>query len=225
MNYKILFDESVLDDFIKNFYDVPLEDEYLYVALFARKKYCKTLKSTSTDKMQLKRFTARPDNLKNKIKQLEVPLGCYQLKNDTATQESLALYITANYRSMKKANKEMLKGLAETISNDRYYSNIQAEALSMIQRSVGTRRYVDFDIDNKEVDLFLIKNILPDNAYKILETRGGYHVLVEPKLCPKTKWYEEIKTVFKADLDSVKPDLIPVPGTTQGMFVPRFINI
>ncbi len=58
---------------------------------------------------------------------------------------------------------------------------------------------------------------------KILETRGGYHVLIKLSLIPddiKKTWYNKLASLA----DVVGDTLIPIPGTFQGGFMPRFIR-
>lgn len=124
----------------------------------------------------------------------------------------------------------------DLINNKNY--NIHAEALSCIQQSKRRGCYVDFDIDNKNIDLNLIRLIIPRNSYNILETRGGYHLLVNPQLADKpfyttlngiksknqtNDWYIQIKRVFQ--VDQVGDQMMPVPGCVQGGFVPRFVDV
>lgn len=199
------------------------------MSLFARKKYCKE-EIKSNDKTQLKRFVSNKELLLNKIKQLEVPLGAWKLKNGDAPQESLALYITTNPRCMKKATELMGKKCWDLMKGENY--NIHAEALSCIQKSKSRTCYVDFDIDDKEIniDLNWMDNVVGKDNYIVLETRGGYHILVEPdkatsyrlKEFNEKNWYQLIQKKYPVDQSG--DQLIPVAGTYQGGFVPRFIN-
>ena len=90
--------------------------------------------------------------------------------------------------------------------------------------------YVDFDIDDKEIDLdeiWLDKEV-GENNYTIIETRGGYHLLIEPEEASKYRqsrfndknWYQKIQKKYPVDQSG--DQLIPVIGTYQGGFVPRF---
>jgi len=221
MKYEIIKDQQELDKFIEWLPDLK-EYEKFYVALFARKKYDKALQSTSSDKMQLKRLLVTKENMVHKIKQLEIEYGLYKLKNTIATQQSLAIYITPNPRCMIKAHNDMLLRTAKAITTGNYFYNLHAEAMSCIQRAKSKSYVVDFDIDTKDVDLGDINYILPYTAYNILETKGGYHILVKPEEAPKNNWYKEIVNKFKCD--QIGDQMIPVPGCTQGNFIPKFIE-
>lgn len=240
MKYEIIKDLGKLEAFINWLPDLQNHEKF-YIALFARKKYDSILQSTSTDKMQLKRILSDKEHMVDKIKQLEIDYGLYKLKNTVATQESLALYITPNPRCMIKAHNDLLLRTAKAITTGNYFYNLHSETMSCIQRSKAKSYIVDFDIDDKEIDISLIKNILIEDCYDILETRGGYHILVNPKkasevnkqiqerkmLGYETKypfnWHKAITALFKCD--QVGDQMIPVPGCTQGNFIPQFVKI
>ena len=225
MNHKIITDESILKDFIDWLPDLESTEKF-YVALFARKKYDETLQSTASDKMQLKRLLCNKENIIHKLRQLEIEEGLYLLKDRVATQKSLAVYITPNPRCMVKANKDMLLRLAKAVCNQNFFHNIHAEALSCVQRSKSYAHVVDFDIDDKTIDLNLMKNIMHRDCYEILETRGGYHILVNPvlagKIAKSKNWYSAIQNTFPCDITG--DQMIPIPGCTQGEFTPKFIK-
>jgi hypothetical protein len=219
MNYLIIKDEHRLQEFIKWLPDLE-ENEKYYVSLFARKKYCQD-KIKSNDKTQLKRFISNKERLFEKVKQLECEFGSYQLRGVAVPQESLVLYINPNPRNMKKATFGLMKKCVDLLQTDGNNYNVHAEALSCIQRSKGKSHFCDFDIDTKDVDLRKLENILPKEAYDVLETRGGYHILVKTRLAPKTKWHIIIRETF--DVDQIGDQLIPVCGCCQGGFVPFFL--
>lgn len=229
MNYKIINDEEKLIEFINWLPDLK-ENEVFYLSLFARKKYCSEL-IKSNDKSQLKRFIANKGNMLFKIKQLELPLGLYQLKNGDVPQESLVLYIHPTPRCMKKANTLMGKKCWDL--KDSSHFNLAAEAMSCIQKSKIKNGFVTFDIDFKEgIDLRKIRHILPIriknnvDIYNIIETRGGYHILINSKFASfyNSNWYKQIIETFPVDTQSGTGDkMSPMPGTVQSKFIPRLL--
>lgn len=220
MNYKIIKNERALREFIEWLPDLQ-EDEKYYLSLFARKKYCENI-IKSNDKTQLKRFVSNKERMYDKIKQLECEVGAYKLKDTPVPQQSLVLYITPNPRNMLAATHEIIIKAAVLLKNKSHNYNIHAETMSCIQRSKSKSYFCDFDIDDKTVDLDFLLKILPRNTFEIVETRGGYHVLVNTRLAPKDiKWHQIIRDTFP--VDQVGDQLLPVPGCTQGGFTPRFI--
>jgi len=222
--YKIINDLEALKEFV-NWLPELKDNEQFYVCLFARKKYSATLKKAG-DKTQLKRFTSTKERLIEKIKQLEIPVGGYTLKGDTVPQDALVLYIMPNPRCMRRATEEMAHKCIDLITSDASNFNLHAHAMSCIQKSKSRRSkfVVDFDIDTKDIDLTPLNDIIPECSRTILETRGGYHILVRPDYVGDAKlWHNKIRELFV--VDQVGDQMIPVPGCIQGNFVPKFINI
>lgn len=228
MNYQIILDEQLLRAFIDWLPDL-LPNETYYGCLFARKKYCAEMVHSS-DKTQLKRFTGNKTNLFWKIKQLECELGAYRLKDREVPQEALALYMNPNPRDLIKASYAGIKDLADALQNKAVGFNPQQQAMSCIQRATGTKYFVDFDFDfpNKSAFRDIPEELLQfinRDAFHILETRGGFHVLVEPRKVEdefRNKWHQRLKSISD-NLDQVGDQLLPVPGCTQGGFCPHFI--
>lgn len=223
MNYQVIIDEDALKAFIDELPDNTVDERY-YFCLFARKKYCKDIKYIKSDKSQLARKVATKDRLFGKIRQMECKLGSYLQDDVSIPQEALALYINPNPRCMKRASIQCLQRLANIIGQDSPGFNPQAEAMSCIQRSCSRKVWTDFDIDTKEPGtLEKVQEILVDRScYKVLESRGGYHVLVDTKKVPAEAgkmWYPNLKKFA----DVVGDCMLPMPGTYQGGFVPRFI--
>lgn len=227
MNYQIIADEKKLLAFIDWLPELEKNEKY-YVSLFARKKYSDD-EIKSNDKTQLKRFTSDKNRMLDKIKQLELPMGAWKLDNGPAPQKSLALYITFNPRCMKQATELMGKRCWDLMKTENY--NLHAEALSCIQKSKSRSCYIDFDIDDKTIDLDedWLKTEIGEGNYVIMETRGGYHLLVQPEKATHfrqenfndKKWYQLIQK--KYPVDQAGDQLIPVVGTSQGGFVPQFL--
>jgi hypothetical protein len=253
--YSLIKDIDELEKFVEWLPDLK-EYEKFYICLFARKKYDPVLQSTASDKMQLKRDLVNKQDIIQKIKQWEIPVGLYTLKQTPATQQSLALYISPNPRCMIKAQGDLTQRITAAIIKGNYFHNPKAEAISSCQRSKAYNYIVDFDIDTKDIDLNLLKGVLLAHDYRILETRGGYHVLVYPERATASNkeihlikqgkkgaftieeldaraakygnsfplsWHKKITTLF--DVDQTGDQLIPVPGCTQGNYVPKFISI
>jgi S-ribosylhomocysteine lyase LuxS involved in autoinducer biosynthesis len=101
--------------------------------------------------------------------------------------------------------------------------------MSEIQKAKSRTVYVDFDFDVlDEMDASILFNkisgILNYECYSILRTRGGFHLLIQPEKVSKEiskTWYQSLKKLEGVDISG--DNMIPVPGCTQGEFVPYFI--
>lgn len=234
MNYEIIKDMAILNDFIEFLPDLEPHEQF-YVCLFSRSKYCNTIPGIThikTDKQQLKRFTATKETLIQKIQQLECPLGTYYQKQIQIPQESLALYINPNPRDFIKATRNGLIRfahlMAEQYNANRY--NPHQEIMSEIQKAKSRMVYFDMDIDGMDVEsMYIAKGIMSSiinlDCVSFLQTRGGFHVLVElakiDKQYSKT-WHNKMMSLLEVD---TKGDcMMPVPGCTQGNFTPKFIK-
>lgn len=225
MNYKIITDESKLKAFIDWLPNLENGETY-YVCLFSRSKYSTTQK-LSSDKQQLKRFTSNKEFLFEKIKQLEVEVGCYKQKTIGVPQESLALYITPNPRCLVKATKNALIKFANLVTEKYTGYNPHQEVMSEIQKSCSRKIYFDLDFDNVSIEEKkdeILKNINND-ACTFLQTRGGFHLLIELSKIENSfakNWYNNLTKIEWCDVRG--DNLMPVPGCTQGMFTPKLIN-
>lgn len=238
MNYQIITDEHALTDFVNNWLPELKTNECYYFCLFARSKYAKNEYGTNkfphikTDKAQLKRFVAtRKEYIVHKIKQLEVEFGAYKTKDgDDVPQEALALYVNPGPRNQKTAMFTLMKRLIDIqVSNGENF-NIHAEALSAIQKSKSKTSFIDFDIDSDNAEQEVFSKIdftkINQEAVHFLKTRGGMHILIETAKVKEEyskTWYQYFTKTF--DIDIKGDNMIPVPGTYQGGFTPRFIYI
>lgn len=220
--YKIIGNISVLEDFIKNTLPDLQPNEGYYVSLFARNKYYKELTHIKSDKAQLKRFTCNKENLIQKLKQLECPIGAYNQKHMIVPQQALAVYITINPRNYISAAHTSLITLSSLIANKAEGYNPHQHVMSDIQKSCSRKVYVDFDYDTEErPNSFLgkIYSTVPFGVTTIIKTRGGYHVLVDPLLLKTHRpdliktWYNSMKEI---GCDQCGDLMVPIPGCYQG---------
>lgn len=223
--YIIITDKEKLREFIEWLPDLK-NDECYYVCLFARSKYAKEY-GLSSDKQQLKRFTTSKEYLIEKLEQLEIQLDRYYQKHSPIPQQALAVYITPNPRSYVKATKESLKKFVDLITNEYNGYNPHQEVLSQIQVACGTKKYFDLDFDNTTIEEMkpMIDGKINEDCLTYVQTRGGFHLLVELEKIEKQyikNWYNNLTKLPNCDVRG--DNLLPIPGTYQGGFTPVLLK-
>lgn len=235
-NYQIIIDDDRLRDFIDWLPELKETEKY-YMCLFARSKYTRDeagkngIPHLKTDKSQLRRFLCTKENMYRKIKQLEIEEGCWFQKEIPIPQSALALYITPNPRDCYKATFNSLIKLSQCIRDQNKLANPHAEVMSEIQKTKSRTCFVDFDIDEEDTtkltDIIMkVLNTINIDAITVLQTRGGAHILVDPHKVDKkytNTFYQVMHKMTNAD--QVGDQMIPVPGCTQGGFVPYFLDL
>jgi DNA gyrase/topoisomerase IV subunit A len=224
MNYQIINNSKALIEFIE-FLPELNSNECYYVSLLARNKYFK-IEGLRGDKQQLKRFVSKKYNLYEKIEKLEVRLGSYKVKGLEIPQEALVLYITINPRNESKALLKIIKDSAELLYSRNENVNVLQIALTAIHKSKGKTRYIDFDFDNVEIEDLkpTIYDIINPEACVFIQTRGGFHLLVNVNKVDKKyvkTYYKSLSTLGSVDIKG--DNLIPVPGCCQSRFTPKII--
>lgn len=231
MNYEIIRDENLLKDFISWLPELRADEKY-YLHLLARSKYEKNKDLLKKDKLCLKRIITDKKFMFRKIWQLETPIGSYDIDGQIVPQTSLALYISPNPRSMLKASKNLLKVLADKITEDYDGYNPSALSLTAIQKTCSRRIFGDFDfdvIDDKVSDtLQKIKQIINPECLTLVKTRGGFHALVEYGKMDSQysrSFHNGFKSIEGCDVVEPENSLIPCLGTVQSEFIPHFLSL
>lgn len=225
-HYKVIGDEAALKRFIAWLPEL-LPSERYYLTLMARRKYCPTLNAPD---IIIKRILGKKDELFNRIRQLEVPMGSYTTKNgEVIQQEALALYININPRSLVTATKSVLRELIDAVLCDTKLETVNPQSLvwSEVHKARGTKHFVDIDIDDPglkaEHALSLALAHVNQDAISVVQTRGGVHLVIATKKTQTKDWFPKLRAKFVFDV--VGDNMIPVPGGYQGGFVPLQYNI
>lgn len=231
--YKIINDEDELLKFI-DFLPELEDSEFYYFCLFARKKYAPE-SGLKGDRASLKRFTSQKKDIIEKIKQLEIKKGYYKFAGVEVPTESLVLYLMPNPRSVKIASQILLIELTKRAYNNNFNYNLHQEALTAYQKAKSRTCFQDFEYDvdknNKQEEIQKIVNLLNEylnsGSYSIVESRGGIHVLVDPSKIDgnlKKSYFMKLQSIPGYDKETELDMFLPVPGCTQGNFIPRLIK-
>ncbi len=230
--YQVLVDESQFNLFVDSMLPDLESWETYYFCLFARTKYCKDagLAHIKSDKQQLKRGTTNKERLRQKIQQMECVVGSYAQRDIPIPQQALACYINVNPRCLKKATQQSLIKLAETSYQQFNGMNPHQEVISCIQKSCSRKIFLDFDFDVEEDEIQTtieqLDKFINLDATSIIRTRGGFHYLIEVSkidVSVKNKFYKNVLSVPGCDVRG--DNMIPIPGTYQGGFVPFIMRL
>jgi hypothetical protein len=236
MNYKIIYNEEKLQQFIDWLPDL-LPNEQYYVALLARKKYNPET-GLKADKAQLKRFTSTKERLLQKIKQLELPLGLYESGNIEVSQDNLAIYITPNPRDLYKSSLILMREISEKLIRNDNAINPHTLALNSIQTTTSRKIFFDLDIDFRiENHQKAIEKFKSDISYCInidcltfIKTNGGLHCLINllniKKEYQKT-WHQKVSqlTCNEYEVTMNGDNVLPIVGCIPGIdFSPYFLD-
>jgi hypothetical protein len=158
---------------------------------------------------------------------LECEEGSYFQKNITIPQEALALYINPNPRSFEKAIKRWYLMISETINKPYTGYDPQPILISEIQKAKNRKIYIDVDFDDVSIDFIKpqLIDIINMDCITFIQTRGGFHMLIELSKLSKqysNTWYKNLTKIH--GFDTTRDNMIPVPGCTQGMFEPKLLT-
>jgi hypothetical protein len=242
------------------------KDEVYFISLSARAKYLTMEERKEYSLGQTEMFGREIAQSKDKlynytIKKLEATLSYKTTRNGKLIPDkSLICYVNVNPSSMVKAyyqfQKEMNNQMSEITlallhGKDPNYSfiNIQTrELMNCIQKSTGTKHFIDIDCDTKEPEVLnyfreaFMKDLI---KFYIIETKGGYHFLLKKDTFPVKYNLMNIITEAKKILIKLYYDrgefkkeefefpeimingngMIPVPGIMQSDHLVKFVNI
>lgn len=222
MNYKIIADESKILEFSEWLPACESHEMFFGMFLFRRKYLPENLQTFYTNKDNcLKKFTFTKENLIQKLKKLESPIGSYQSNELDVLQDGICVYCFPNPRDLKKATINLSKKLIDILGADDGYYNIHNHSLTEIQKSKGTKHWIDFDIDDKSFDLEIFDKY-KGKAGKVLETKNGYHLLINSQNLDtdlRNSFYQDLRPYADKSGDG----MVPIPGTFQSDFVPSFV--
>jgi protease II len=140
-------------------------------------------------------------------------------------QKTMVLYSTTNERSPKKALKGFMDEVMRHAFDDQDFSKFLPENLhSFYMASCGHKRWISIDIDDKIQFEPVIASLNElGMTYTIVETRGGYHILIDSNIEANKKKLEFVYKQF-SKIHYMGDIMCPIPGTYQGGFPVRFVN-
>lgn len=235
----------------------PLAENQVYmVFLAARNKYLtdeqrKTVKLAGQDMIARKVLKKKEGEttgqmLLKGLSTLCVPAGHYRDNGGNPIPfNAFTMFVTVNPRDCKKASLAVAHTLLDKLANDMDgFQHLENLVLSSIHKEVSRKVYLDLDIDLKvPMDLAERLRVLDEvmmpsgnTPFTQVNTRGGYHLLVEYDQIDKERkntFYLDLMKLSEMEKNyelEVKTDgssgavMTPIPGTSQGGYEPTFLE-
>jgi hypothetical protein len=229
LTYNLILNESEMVRFFDLLPELKENEAYMLL-LQIRKKYCKDVKH---DQILHRKLVYKKERLLREVKKMELPFGSYEIDGKPVPQEAMVLYIKINPRNTHIFDAA-LDFLTRFKNNEFKSVNPSNVLLSYLQDRQSKRHFALYDFDIKNTDntindlLNSLADILGETKYHLIETYGGYHLMVELKTLDKKKtkgMFEKLNNHPYKDKDSVSDIHSPVIGGYQGGFEPKLISI
>ncbi len=238
---------------IKKMFDIlkPLEDDDVYfMSLSARKKYLtkeeeENIQLTKTIMFQRKLVKKHKfSHFLKTVKEYEMRIGSILSKgNDSIVpQKCMLIYLTINPCSSTRALKRFYSKSQELLFNSysdksliKNFRRVSSMLNTCFQQSMNKSKLIDIDMDIGHNNTNFLHRLLKEFdekevKYHVIQTRGGYHVLIEKN----TINYNYTKRIHSLNKEAKKINekyeiiinkngMIPLPGTIQAGFKVKFI--
>mgnify|MGYP000571889352 CR=1 FL=1 len=230
----LLKDEELLKSFCDRVLPELKDDEVLLSVLIARKKYGAFSKSERVlDRVILK--DSSPDYVLRKIRKLSFVESCYydSKAEREVSSDVMVIYIDVQPKSFLRAfsilSREVGEWTYQAIVSEDFdrgvFKRLDSKLFSALARSTSRQPYYLLDIDSKDSKtLREVVDLLGEEVVWISETRGGYHVIVNRSKEMGSLIYSRLSTRKEIEI-STKQGLTPAPGTLQGGFLVRRVEL
>lgn len=225
--HNFVYDEEQIKRFMRL---IGAESETHQIFLSIRPKYqSREEKEKDNRQIQEKQISpliihaCTPEDYVGAIRKYELAVGSYTDRGEKVIPtEMMVIYGTTNPRDENKAAKKLAQELllAGFERDQTYFTNLSSRLTSCMMSSKGKTNLITIDIDDKTT-YTEVRNFLHERRIKIIviETRGGYHVMFPPG--------KQTGDVFQkfSNLYTMGDIFCPIPGTYQGGFPVRFIDV
>ncbi len=248
--YNLVHDPSQISLFCTLVFRGKLkDDEVILVSLASRKKYDESLPGPSSNTTYLQRKLVKdPSSIVQLVQEYEMSIGSHVhiVKDQKVRLEdnrSLVVYCSCNPRSTVKAwisaNNQFVdtiykksEGLAnpDELNRLKFLDSIYK---TEVHHNASRHLILDVDLDSK-IHMGYLQSVYermgPDKVVCLVETRGGYHMLLNAeKVDQKDRawlYKERPADLVKNDKVSILKDMAcPLPGTFQGGFPVRLVDL
>lgn len=233
-----------LEYFVTHYMPELAADEVYFLSLSARNKYLSTAEREQYQLGRTEMFArtvaySKQDLLGRALVEMFADLEWRRTKSGLKfPHHALVIYLNVNPSSTVKAwtvlqaemgqvQNEFLMGVlnGKQPSPDPF-KRVGRKWLNAVQRSPGNRFWLDVDFDTQNADMvvgFTNEAHSAGVAYVVVQTQGGYHVLLNRAQLNQSKWQphryvQQVNLVAKESGGEVKFNenaMLPLPGTYQ----------
>lgn len=242
---RVIADPETISRFVSHLPDLG-ENELYFLSLSARNKYLseddRERYSLGRTEMFSRQIAMDRDGIALALNRMAGDLVCKRTRSGLEIpNRSLVVYMNIHAMSSLKAYstfvEEMNRHQSETIHallngntpNLSAFLRMQTRLMNHIQRAVGTKKYVDIDVDAPQMTANDIRDVisgeLQHNAigHLVIRSRGGYHIMVNTADLKDANFQlhrfvqEQNKLAEKEDGEVCfnSNAMVPMPGTYQ----------
>jgi hypothetical protein len=219
--YNLVYDEEQIKEFARL---IDTENTYQQLCIVARPKYHAGVKNRHMSPKMFFGYT--PEMYVDMVRKYELPVGSYKDKGVSFPDDCLVIYGTTNSRNGRQAARKFIDEVLNASlggGDEHVFTHLSSTLDSAIASSKAKTKLVTIDIDSKdewpEVKEFLEEKKVKPKA--IVETRGGYHVMLDADDLPALKG--ELHKKFNSK-HTIGDMFCAVPGTIQGGFPVKFVR-
>jgi len=235
-----------LENFVENILPPLKDNEVYFLSASARNKYLteeqRKFYGLGRTEMFGRMVAKSKPHFYKKVSELQEYISTYRTKTgqklpDFCTiiysninpSDSIRAYFQLQSEANRKLQESMVNGRTNELNH--YFTNIDRHILTEIQRSPGTKHYIDVDFDVESyipVEVFL--NSLNENGviYHVIQTRSGYHVMMKRD----TIQYDfhsvlmKLNETFCSESGEIiinRNAMVPTPGTLQASHLVKIL--
>lgn len=251
---KLIHDPNMVKDFIK-ILPKPNDLEVFFVSLSCRNKYLtddqRKEYALGRTEMFGQSIARDADKLFRNIRRYESHPEAYTTKNgNNMPVSAMVVYVNIDTSSTLKAYTEFQKKMTENLTElthksilgqsikdtARFINKADKVLMDCYQRGSSQKKFIDVDFDVPEcasgvVEKFLDVMNMNKVKHYIIQTRGGFHVLLERETIKHNynidiaEANDDMKSIYgdiKYEIKVNENRMVPVPGTYQAGFPVTF---
>lgn len=256
-HYEIIHDEEELKWFFDNVMPELLPHEVYFLSLSARNKYLSLEERAEVGLGRTEMFNRTIIHQRSwssfirVLRRMECDVRGFTTKKDLPVPEkTIICYFNINPTNTIKALGEFQSKM-HTYSNEliscamsgnnvdiavKEITRMDAHLMTCMQKSTGTRHWVDFDFDiPKDCGMVISVSVYLESRgisnYYWIDTKSGYHLLIDKsqlKFNPQDIINEALKYIPEGleDFEIIqnRNNMIPLPGTYQAGHLVRVLN-